>query len=121
MNTQLYIQCFLISLLGMAFSIIMQIRALMRKSRAAKEEFSVWTYFKQDWLSGVASIFFIAIVLVVISEVLKWKPWVIDYIKIVFVLVGYLGADLGYKLFSATSKKITKIIADKTAEPISDK
>lgn len=114
MTTELYIKCFLISVLGMFFSIIMQVRSLIKKSKAANTKFSLKSYFKSDWISGIASITFICIVLVIIAEVIKMKPVVINYIKIIFILVGYFGADLGYRIFSATDKKITQIIDEKT-------
>lgn len=114
MTPKLYLICFLISMLGMVFSIVMKAVALQKKARISNASFNGWKFLKDDWLSGLSSLLFIGIVLVIISEVLHWKPVVIDYIKIIFVFVGYFGSELGSRLFSATNKRLNAIIDEKT-------
>jgi len=101
-------------MLGMLFSVVIKAVALQKKARISNAYFSVWGFLKDDWLSGFSSLIFIIIVLVTISEVLHWKPIVIDYIKSIFVFVGYFGSELGSRLFSATNKRLNAIIDEKT-------
>lgn len=114
MTTQLYVQCFLVALVGMALQTALKMKSLQDKSRAANIEFKASQYFRQDWLSIAASILTIIMFVLFIDNILKWKPAVIDYVKVGFAFVGYTGSDIASRLFGVLNKKINNVIDTKT-------
>lgn len=123
MKFEMYLNCFVIALLGMLFSIALKGGSLQKKARVANAHFSIGKYLTDDWLSTVASFIFIIICLLLIDVFLKWQPVVIDYVKAIFVFIGYFGGDLGSRLFSVTNQRLNKVIDYKTdiADGIKDK
>lgn len=111
----LYIQCFLIACLGWALQTVIKLQGLKTKSIQANIQFSIGEYFKQDWLSFLATFLTIGIFMFIIDNILNWSTWMIDYIKVGFAFVGYTGASIASTLFSAMSKKINHIIDQKTS------
>jgi hypothetical protein len=65
-------------------------------------------------LSITASILTIILFLLFLDNILKWKPVIVDYIKIGFAFVGYTGSDIASRLFSVVNKKINDVIDVKT-------
>ena len=114
MTPQLYIQCFAVALVGMALQTALKMKSLQDKSRAANIEFKAVQYFRQDWLSITASVLTIIMFLLFLDNILKWKPTVIDYVKIGFAFVGYTGSDIASRLFGVLNKKINNVIDTKT-------
>jgi hypothetical protein len=114
MNTKMYLICFFISVLGMLFSIALKAGSMQKKARVANAKFSVAQFVADDWLSSIASFIFIIICLFLIDTFLKWKPAVTDYVKPIFVFIGYFGGDLGSRLFSVTNKRLNDVIDYKT-------
>lgn len=114
MNMQLYIECFVVAVLGMALQTILKIKSLQEKAKAANVKFSVGDYFKNDWGSVAASLITIIMFLFFIDNILKLKPSIIDYIKLLFAFVGYTGSDIASKVFGVINKKINNAIDAKT-------
>lgn len=116
MNTKMYAICFTIALLGMLFSILLKAATLQKKAKSANAKFSIGAFIADDWVSTLASFIFIIICLFLIDTFFKWKPIVVDYVKPIFVFIGYFGGDLGSRLFSVTNKRINEIIDYKTTQ-----
>lgn len=122
MDLKLYATCFVVALVGMALQTVLKLKSLQDKARAGNIKFSPWIYFKNDWLSITASVLTIILFLICLDNVLHWKPAIVDYVKIGFAFVGYVGSDIASRLFSVVNKKINSIIdlktdkADGTAE-----
>jgi len=114
MQLKLYFVCFIISLVGMAFQIALKMKSLQEKSRVANIEFKPRQYFKEDWLSIAISMLAIILFLLVVDNILKWKPAIVDYIKIGFAFVGYAGSDVASRFFGVLNKKINIVIDTKT-------
>lgn len=114
MNTHLYLECFLIALIGMALQTALKMKSLQDKARAANVEFKMRQYFSNDWLSIAASMLTIFLFLLVVDNILKWKPVVVDYVKIGFAFIGYTGSDIASRLFGVLNKKINNVIDTKT-------
>jgi archaellum biogenesis protein FlaJ (TadC family) len=114
MTITLYITCFIVAMIGMLLQTVLKIKSLQDKARAANVTFNPSTYFKNDWLSIVASILTIVMFLFFIDYILKWRPGAVDYLKILFAFVGYTGSDIASKLFGVISKKINTAIDEKT-------
>jgi uncharacterized membrane protein len=114
MTLSLYITCFFVALVGMALQTALKMKSLQDKARAANIEFKIRQYFSNDWLSIVASLLTIVMFLLFLDNILKWKPAVIDYVKIGFAFVGYTGSDIASRLFGVVNKKINDVIDVKT-------
>lgn len=114
MNFQLYLACFGVALVGMALQIVLKLKSLQDKAAAANVEFNARIYFRKDWLSTVASLLTIILFLLFIDNILKWKPAVVDFLKIFFGFVGYTGSDIASRLFSVVNKQINNVIDLKT-------
>jgi uncharacterized membrane protein len=114
MTPGLYLQCFLIALVGMALQTVLKMKSLQDKARAANVEFKLRQYFSNDWISIIASLLTIIMFTLFVDNILKWKPAVVDYIKIGFAFVGYTGSDIASRLFGVINKKINNVIDVKT-------
>lgn len=114
MNLQLYLACFGVALVGMALQIVLKLKSLQDKAAAANVEFNVRIYFRKDWLSTIASLLTIILFLLFIDNILKWKPAIVDFLKIFFGFVGYTGSDIASRLFSVVNKQINNVIDLKT-------
>lgn len=114
MNLNLYLACFGVAVVGMALQIVLKLQSLQQKATAANVEFNARLYFKKDWLSTIASLLTIILFLLFVDNILKWKPAIVDFIKIFFGFVGYTGSDIASRLFSVINKQINGIIDSKT-------
>lgn len=114
MTFTLYLTCFGVALVGMALQTVLKMKSLQDKAGAANVEFKVRQYFQQDWLSITASVLTIVMFLLFLDNILKWKPVIVDYIKIGFAFVGYTGSDIASRLFGVVNKKINNVIDEKT-------
>lgn len=114
MSIQLYLQCFLIALLGSLLQTTFKMRSLQIKAKLANLEFSITQYFKDDWIVMSGNIITIILCLFFTDEVINIKPEVIDYLKIAFAFVGYTGSDILNRVFSVANKKLNSAIDYKT-------
>jgi len=114
MSISLYLQCFVVALVGMALQTTLKIKGLQDKAVAANVQFKISDYFKKDWLSILAAILTIILFLLFVDNILKWRPGIVDYAKIGFAFVGWTGGDAASRLFGVVDKKINQIINDKS-------
>jgi hypothetical protein len=98
----------------MALQTVLKMKSLQEKARAANVEFKIRQYFSNDWISIVASLLTIIMFLLFLDNILKWKPVIVDYIKVGFAFVGYTGSDIASRLFGVVNKKINNVIDEKT-------
>ena len=115
MNIQLYIQCFIIGLVGILFHVfVIKLPAVKERYRVSNKVFSLRTYLADDWVALGGSLITLIACLLFVDEVLKWKPAIIDYIKFAFLFVGYTGSSILLSVLSQADKKLNKIIDIKT-------
>lgn len=114
MTFTLYLTCFGVALVGMALQTVLKMKSLQDKARVANVEFKIRQYFINDWLSISASVLTIIMFLLFLDNILKWKPAIVDYIKIGFAFVGYTGSDIASRLFGVVNKKINNVIDEKS-------
>ena|SRR6201986_2604583 len=114
MTLTLYATCFCIALVGMALQTVLKIKSLQDKAAAGNVQFKVSQYFSTDWLSITASLLTIILFILVMSEILKWQPAIVNYVKIGFAFVGWTGSDIASRLFSVVNTKINDIINTKS-------
>src|ERR1044072_8533346 len=113
MTLSLYLTCFGVALVGMFLQTALKMKSLQDKARAANIESKVRQYFANDWLSITASVLTIVMFLMFLDNILKWKPVIVDYVKIGFAFVGYTGSDIASRLFGVVNKKINNVIDEK--------
>lgn len=104
----------LAGLLGVLLQILLKIPELQKRSKAANHAFSLKGYLKDDWAVIAASFVSVAIAIVCIDELIAIKPGIANYIKWLFVFVGFSGATLISAVLSVTNKKIMAVIDIKT-------
>jgi len=114
MTFQLYLICFAVALVGMALHTALKMKGLQDKAHLANVEFKARSYFAKDWLSIVASVLTIILFLLFVDNILKWKPAIIDYIKIGFGFLGYSGSDIASRIFGVVNKRLNAAIDYKT-------
>jgi hypothetical protein len=114
MTFKLYLVCFTVAIIGMLIQTVLKIKSIQDKANSGNIQFSPLTYFKKDWLSITGSLLTIILFLFFVDNILKWKPAVIDYIKIFFAFVGYTGSDIASRLFGVINKRINAAIDVKT-------
>ena len=113
MSLTLYLECFLVALVGMTLQTILKIKSIQQKAIAANIKFAISDYFKQDWGSILASFVTVVLFLLILDDILKWQPSIVNYVKIGFAFVGWTGSDLANRLFSVIDGKIRDIIDTK--------
>jgi hypothetical protein len=114
MSFKLYLTCFIIALIGQVLFNVLKIKGIQDKATGNKIEFSVADFFKKDWLSILASLLTVILVLMCLDSLLKWKPEVVDYIKPIFAFVGYTGSDIASRIFGVMNKRINDAISYKS-------
>ncbi len=115
MTAQLYLQCFIIGLVGILFHVfVIKLPSVKERSRVANKPFSIQSYLADDWVALGASLITLIACLLFIDEVLKWRPNIINYIKFGFLFVGYTGSSILLSVLSQADKKINSIVDKKT-------
>lgn len=114
MTIETYLWCAFSAFLGWVLYSLLKLRSLKQKAMLANVEFKPIEYFKDDWLSTLASFVTVVICLVSADEFINFSARVIDYMKIGFAFVGYTGSDIMSRLFSVVNMKINKAIDYKT-------
>jgi hypothetical protein len=114
MSLTLYLQCFVIALLGGLLQTSFKMRSLQIKAKLANLEFSIKQYLKDDWIVIGGNLITIFLCLFFVDEILNIKPEAIDYLKLGFAFVGYTGSDILNRVFSVANKKLNSAIDYKT-------
>ncbi len=114
MTIQLYIECFLVALIGMLLQAVLKMKSIQAKAKAGNFEFSPSQYFKDDWLSLTASVLTIVLFLFFVPAILKMRPQAIDNAVIFFAFVGYTGSSIVSRIFSVVDKRLNAAIDYKT-------
>ncbi len=115
MTTQLYTWCALAGILGMlACVFIIKIPAATAKAKAANVNFSMSDYFSTEWPTLTGNVFSIAIALLIVGEVLAYKPEIQGWIITIFAFYGFTGSSILLTIFGQVSKKLNAIIDIKT-------
>lgn len=108
-----YIGYFICGMLGLAISTILILRSLAKKAQAAKLIFDPLDYFKLDWYTPAASLLTIILGLFLVDVTLKWNPGLLNWMKLFFAALGYLGSDVAARIFSAMSNRLDAAISSK--------
>jgi hypothetical protein len=102
-------------MLGLLFHVfVIKLPALKKRSAVANIHFSFGNYLQDDWIALSASVIALIIALMGIDELIKYKPIVGEFVKWLFVFVGYTGSSTLQALLSKTDTAINKIVDRKT-------
>lgn len=112
---QLYLQCFVAGLLGILFHVfVVKLPSVKARAKAANVEFSIKSYFQDDWVALGAALITVLIAVFALDELLGYRPNVLKYIKYLFFFVGFTGSSLLIALLGKTTKAINDIVDVKT-------
>lgn len=114
MTALLFIQYFSAGLFGIAFHILIKVKALKNRAEIANENFSLFLYLKKDWISVIISIVTVVIAAFIFDEVVRFRPAVADYVKFFFIAVGYMGSSVLQAVLSKSERQIMEVINQKT-------
>lgn len=114
----LYLQCGLISLIGLALSILTVIASLTKKAKIANIAFNWKLFLTQDVLIQAAgTLLTVALGLMLLGPALKQYPKFADNtlaILCIFATIGYVGSDIASRFFSVMNNRINNGIDSKT-------
>lgn len=117
MTTSTYLYCFLAGLLGMLFHIFaISMPAVKARQQVANMNFTMACYFKDEAAAIVANLLTLLIVLITLNELVAFKPEVIPWLKIGFVLIGYTGSSLLITVLGKAQAKINNVVDVKANE-----
>lgn len=110
----LYLQCALISLIGLGLSILAVISSLTKKAKVANVVFNWGLFWKSDFLfQVVGTLLTVGLGLMLLGPALKKYPKYADadlIILLIFATIGYVGSDLASRLFSSVNHRINNAI-----------
>lgn len=114
----IYLNCFLISLLGLSLSVLLVIKSLTTKAKLANVIFDWKLFWKTDAIFSVlGTLLTVGIALMLLGPFLKSYPKFSDntlVIMVVFSALGYLGSDVASRFFSVVNSRINGAIDFKT-------
>lgn len=119
METKIYLECFLAGLLGILFHVVaVKLPKLKKRFKSAKMEFSLQEYIKGDALALVSSLVTVFIVVFLLDELAGLKPAILDYVKFLFVFVGYSGSSILIGLLGKADNYFNKTIKNRENENV---
>lgn len=101
-------------LLGVILHELFKIIQLKKRAKDYSVPFNVIDHFKEDGWSTLVSVVVVFAAVFGIDEILNIKPEIQKYIKLFFIAVGYMGAELAYMILNVTEKKMLRIVNEKT-------
>jgi hypothetical protein len=115
----LYVQCSLISLLGLALSVLTIIKSLTAKAKVSNVIFNWKTFLSQDIpIQAAGTAVTIGMCLILLGPFLKQYPQYANntlFILIVFATIAYVGSDIASRFFSVVNSRINQAIDVKTS------
>jgi len=114
--TALYVQYFVVGLLGAILHALFKIKSIQEKAKLANVKFSAMDYWNEDWVSHITSITTILLCLFFVADVLHVKPEFTSYMRVGFAFIGYVGNDIASRFFGAVNKRVNKVIDEKTTQ-----
>lgn len=102
---------------GMILQMLMKAKSIQDKARLANVQFKFFEYFTQDWLSHTISLFGVILFLFLVRRRLHDIPQSMYELVMAFsATVGYMGADIISRFFSATNKRVNAAIDHKSTQ-----
>ncbi len=116
----IYFNCFLIGLIGLALSVLTVFRSVYLKAKQNNIIFPWKTFFGIDFfIQFIGSMLTVAAALMLLGPFLKQYPKFIDNTLAVlagFATIGYVGSDIASRFFSVANSRINGAIGYKTSQ-----
>ncbi len=104
-------------LIGMVLQMLMKAKSIQDKARLANVQFKFLEYFTADWISHLISTIAIMLFMVLVRRRVESIPQnLYEFVLAVSATVGYSGADIVSRFFSATNRKVNAAIDHKTSQ-----
>lgn len=117
METQTYIVCFALGILGVLLHIFgMKLPAVRKRAKDANLPFTIKDYLSEDYPAIIASMITVVIAVLIIDEMVGYNPSYMRYIKFFFAFIGYTGSSILIGAFGKFDKGISAIVDAKTNE-----
>lgn len=114
MTGNLFLQCVGCGFLGILFHILLKIKALKRRSKAANIKFSYAEFISDECITIAISAVSVVIFIIILPELINYREWVQDWVRFMFVSVGFMGSSILQSFFSKTEKNLLDVIDKKT-------
>lgn len=104
-------------IIGMVLQMLMKAKSIQDKARLANVQFKFIEYFTQDWISHLISTVAVLLFMVMVRRrVVDIPQNLYEFVLAVSATVGYSGADLVSRFFSATNRRVNAAIDHKTTQ-----
>lgn len=114
MTLPLYAQCIIIYVLGVVLHLTwLKIPSLREKAKMANVEFSLRTWWLEDWYTILGNIALGGILVFGLNELVAWKPEIMNYVKWFFAFMGTFGSNIAANKFGKFEKILNAIIDEK--------
>lgn len=115
MDTKLYIWCALSALLGMALHVFaVKLPAALTRAKTANVKLTGMQFLMSELPGLCSTLAAIAIALLVVDEVLNYKPNLSGWLKGLFAFYGYTGSSILLAVFGKVGKQLNSIVDIKT-------
>lgn len=112
-----FYELFLAGMIGMILQMLMKAKSIQDKARLANVQFRFFEYFTQDWLSHFISTLAVVLFMVLVRRRVEHIPQnLYEVVLALSATVGYSGADIVSRFFSATNRKVNEAIDHKTTQ-----
>ncbi len=104
-------------LIGMVLQMLMKAKSIQDKAKLANVQFRFFEYFTADWISHLISTVAVLLFMVIVRRRIESIPQnLYEFVLAVSATVGYSGADLVSRFFSATNKRVNAAIDFKSTK-----
>lgn len=104
----------LAGLLGILFQVLAKMSALKKDFEVANQVFVPAKFFEKDWIGISSSVVSVLILAIVLPDILKVRPDLINLVRILFVMTGAIGSWAFSLILGGTKKYIRKVVDEKT-------
>lgn len=111
MTGGLYLQCCAMFLLGQALHLfLVKIPAVKGRARAANKAYVFAEWWNCDWNVIIGTQVLGLLVIFGLDELLRWQPFIWEYVKWFFAGVGAFGSTIAMAKFSQYEKELTRLL-----------
>lgn len=115
MTITTYLLCFAAAFLGMVFHVTaVKIPGVKKSASVANMQFTYSGFFQDELAAILANVCVILIWVVILDELIKYKPDILPYIIGISVLIGFSGSSLLLAVLGKAQAKINSIVNVKT-------
>lgn len=114
MSTSLYIQCILMFMCGQALHLFwIKIPSLKDKAKANNKAYYFKEFWNCDWNIIIGTQIVLIMLLTGYSELVGWKPGIVDVVKWTFAAIGAFAGTVGLAKFSRYEQSLMKDLSVK--------